>query len=170
MANRMVRRVVSLVLGAVVSLMVSAGAIFVPDCRVGVAQAAERRPAPPFAGPPRARPQFSEQPRDTPSLLTADEVIYDEELGIVTARGRVEVSQGPRILVADQVTFNQKTNTVTASGNVSLVEPTGDVMFSDYVEMSGDFKDGLIENLRVLLSDNSKLAADRAVRVDGNRK
>jgi len=129
-----------------------------------------RAPAPPFAGPPRARPQFQEVPPGTPGLLNADEVTYDQDLGIVTARGRVEVSQGPRIMLADQVTYNQKTDTVIATGNVSLLEPSGEVLFSDYAEMSGDFKNGVIRNLRVLLTDNSRLAATQAVRVDGTRK
>lgn len=140
--------------------------------RADRAEAAESRrpPPPPFAGPPRVRPQLQDVPPGTPSVLTADEVTYDEDLGIVTARGRVEISQGPRILLADQVTYNQRTDTVTASGNISLVESSGEVMFSDYVEMSGDLKGGLIENLRVLLTDNSRLAANAAVRTDGNRK
>lgn len=137
----------------------------------GAAEAAERRPAPPpFVGPPRARPQLQDVPRDTPSVLTADEVTYDEDLGIVSARGRVEISQASRTLLADQVTYNQRADTVTASGNVSLVEPSGEVLFFDYAEMSGDLKDGLVENLRVLLSDNSRLAANAALRTDGNRK
>jgi LPS-assembly protein len=137
----------------------------------GAARAAEpRRPAPPFLGPQRARPQLQDIPRDTPALLTAEEVTYDEDLGIITARGRVEVSQGPRIMLADQVTYNQRTDTVIATGNVSLVEPSGEVLFSDYAEMSADLKDGLIENLRVLLTDNSRLAANGAIRTDGSRK
>src|SRR5512145_1393566 len=35
---------------------------------------------------------------EQPALLTADEVTYDEELDIATARGNVEISQGLRVL------------------------------------------------------------------------
>src|SRR3546814_10110908 len=64
--------------------------------------------------------------QNTPVLLQADELIYNEDLGVVTARGNVEMSQGDRLLMADTVTYNQQADTVTASGNVSLMEPTGD--------------------------------------------
>ncbi len=107
---------------------------------------------------------------NTPVLLQADELTYDEGLGIVTARGNVEMSQGPRLLMADTVTYNQKANTVTASGNVSLMEPTGEVLFTDYAELHDELKTGFIDNLRALLTDGSRLAANRARRTADSRK
>jgi len=103
-----------------------------------------------------------------PALITADEVSYDEQLGVVTARGQVEISQGERLLRADVVSFNRVTNVVTATGNVSLIEPTGDVLFADYVEMSDQLKEGTIQNFRALLADQSRLAAVSARRSGGN--
>jgi len=106
--------------------------------------------------------------RDQPSLITADEIVNDEELGIVTARGNVEISQGERVLIADVVNYNTRTNTVTASGNVTLIEPSGDVVFADYVELQDDLKEGFIRDIRVLLSDRSRLAAASGQRSGGN--
>ena len=108
--------------------------------------------------------------QNTPVLLQADELTYNENIGVVTARGSVEMSQGPRILMADTVTYNQKANTVVASGNVSLMEPTGEVLFTDYAELHDELKTGFIENLRALLSDGSRLAANRARRTAGQQK
>ena len=108
--------------------------------------------------------------RDTPVLFTADELVYDEKKAIVTARGNVELSQGDRILIADTITYNQQDNTVTASGNISLLEPTGEVLFSDYAVLDADLKNGFIDNLRALLTDGSRFAANRARRVGGARK
>lgn len=107
---------------------------------------------------------------NTPVLLQADELTYNEDLGVVTARGNVEMSQGPRVLMADTVTYNQKANTVTASGNVALMEPTGEVLFTDYAELHDELKTGFIENLRALLSDGSRLAATRARRTADQKK
>ena len=104
---------------------------------------------------------------NTPVMLQADELTYDEGLGIVTARGNVEMSQGPRLLMADTVTYNQKANTVTASGNVSLMEPTGEVLFAEYAELTGDLREGAIEGIRVLLEQNARFAANGARRIDG---
>jgi len=104
-----------------------------------------------------------------PALITADEVVYNEELGVVTARGKVEISQGNRILVADAVSYNVRTDVVTASGEVALLEPSGEVLFADYAEVTGDLREAFIRDVGVLLTDNSKLAAVSAVRTGGNR-
>jgi LPS-assembly protein len=67
------------------------------------------------------------------ALISADSLTYDEGLGIVTARGHVEISQEGRVLVADSISYNVNTDVVTASGNVALVETTGDVFFANYM-------------------------------------
>jgi LPS-assembly protein len=105
----------------------------------------------------------------TPMLFSADEVQYDDELGLVVAKGHVEISQNDQTLLADTVTYNQRTDTITASGHVSLLQPTGDVVFADFVELHDDLREGFIRNLRMLMSDRSRLAGNTARRVQGNR-
>jgi LPS-assembly protein len=102
-----------------------------------------------------------------PALIKADEITYDESLSLVTARGHVEISQGNRVLLADVVTYNQKTTVMTASGNVSLMEPTGEVYFSNYAEFTNQMRDGVLATLRVLLTDNSRMAATGGKRTNG---
>lgn len=102
-------------------------------------------------------------------MLIADELMVDEDLGIVTAQGDVEVAQGDRILRADTLTFNRRTNVVTASGNVSLVEPTGEVAFAEFVELTSDLREGVMRDMRLLLADQSRFAAVTARRGDGSR-
>ena len=97
--------------------------------------------------------------QDQPVLLKADLVRLYRELEIITATGNVEFSQGGRILLADTVTYNQRTETITATGNISLMEPSGEVYFADFVELSDDLKDGVVEGIRVLLPDQSRIAA-----------
>jgi len=106
-------------------------------------------------------------PAEPPLVLTADEVRYDQNLDIVTATGNVEVSREGRLLVSDTLNYNQKTNVVTASGNVRLVEPDGNVLFADYMELTGDFRDGIARDLRMLMADNSRFAASGARRSGG---
>ena len=108
-------------------------------------------------------------PSEAPSLLSADEIIYDETLGIVTATGNVEISQGPRVLLADSVNYNMRTKVVIASGNISLLEPSGDVVFADYVELTDDLREGFVRDIRILMSDRSRLAAAGGQRQAGNR-
>ena len=111
-----------------------------------------------------ARAQEIEIDRDEPAVVTADEVLFDEPLGLVVARGQVEVSQGDRLLRADEVVYNSRTNVVTATGNVALVEPTGDVVFAEFAELQGDLAEGFIDTVGIVLSDNSRIAANSGIR------
>ncbi len=119
---------------------------------------------------PTPQLRLAPQNQNLPVLLSADQVTHYQELGVVTATGKVELSQGDRVLLADTVSYNEKTDTVTASGHVNLMEPSGEVLFADYLELTDNMRDGFIQNVRALLSDNSRLAGTAARRVDGNRK
>ena len=105
--------------------------------------------------------------RDVPILMTADELQFDDELGIATAKGNVEISQSERVLLADMVIYNQRDDVVTASGNVILVEPTGEVLFAEFAELTDDMREGFLRGFRMLLEDNSRLAAVSAQRRGG---
>ncbi len=108
-------------------------------------------------------------PDDLPVLLTADELTHDSELGITRASGNVEVSRGDHILLADTITYNQKQDLLTASGNVSILPPSGDVYFAEHLEITGDLRNGIIEDFRAILSDGRRFAAAGARRSDGNK-
>jgi LPS-assembly protein len=114
-------------------------------------------------------PDSQAEVRQTPAVLQADEVEYQEERGIVIARGNVEIAQGERILLADEIRYNTRRDVITATGDVSLLQPTGEVVFADRVRVTGDLREGTLQAFRMLLTDNSRLAAANAVRVDDNR-
>src|SRR5471030_3203554 len=76
--------------------------------------------------------------KDEATLLRADTITADHDLGLITARGNVEIFRGERKLKADLVSYSQQTDVVTASGNVILIEPNGEEVFSNYAELSGD--------------------------------
>lgn len=104
-----------------------------------------------------------------PALISADRMFHDQDLGIVTARGNVEISRGGRTVLADTVTYNTRSRIVTAAGNVSLLEPNGDIVFVEYAELTDDLKEGFIRDVRVLLQDNSRIAAVNGLRSANNR-
>jgi LPS-assembly protein len=131
------------------------GALFVALCALAALPALA-------AGPARS-------PSQAPVLFSADEIQYDQDLGLTVARGHVELDQGHDILLADAVTYNQRSDTVTASGHVALLQPTGDIMFADYAELHDQMRDGFIKDIRLLLSDGSRLAGNTARRVAGIR-
>jgi len=107
--------------------------------------------------------------KNAPITFQADEVQYDDQLALTVAKGHVEIAQGTQILLADVVTYNQHTDTVTASGHVSLMTPDGTVLFSDYMELRNGMNDAFANNVRMLMADRSRLAANAARRTNGNR-
>lgn len=103
-----------------------------------------------------------------PVQIIADEIIYNPNSHTVTATGKVEISQGERVLMADKITYFEESRIVAASGNVSLLEPSGEVLFADYVELDDQLREGFVQTIKLLFADDSRAAAVRAIRRDGN--
>lgn len=101
----------------------------------------------------------SYQNKDVPVLLKADEVVHHKDIGLLVARGHVEASNETMTLYADTLTYNQSLEKISATGHVRIHDEKGNILFLEYAELSEDFKQGLIDNIKMLLSDNSRLAA-----------
>jgi LPS-assembly protein len=120
---------------------------------------------------PVALPEVSKllpQDRHAPVTMESDTIGYDNEHGIVIARGNVQVAQGEALLIADQVTYFKNRDVVVAQGNVSMLQPTGDVYFAERAELKNDMKSGIINAFRARLSDNSVFAANEAKQVNAS--
>lgn len=102
-----------------------------------------------------------------PAVLTAREIVYERQTGLVTARGDVELSRGGRRLLAEEVSWSEREGKVRARGNVVLIEPTGDAAFGDSLEVTGDLATGAVERFRVLLKGGARIAARRGTRSEG---
>lgn len=109
------------------------------------------------------------QQKTTPLVLRADVVRYDQEAGVVTAKGHVEIAQGERILLADEVTYDQSSGVAEARGNVVLREPSGEVLFATEARLADDLTEGFLRNIRIRLGGTSRLAAASGRRVGGVR-
>lgn len=102
-----------------------------------------------------------------PVTFTADQVQYDQKNNLVIASGHVQAWQGGHVLRADKVVYDRTTGTIAATGHVVLMEPDGEVMFADYVELSNDMNDAVLKDMGALLAHNAKLAANGARRYGG---
>ena len=109
----------------------------------------------------------ADNPQNQPALVTADQMVYDRDLDIVTARGHVEVDQGKQVIKADTVSYNLKQDVIIATGNVSFTQTTDDINFADYLEVTGDMKLATAQGMRILMFDDSRLAGNFARRTDG---
>ena len=126
-------------------------------------QATEIRPA----LPPKSSTSNLIAKSKPPVHFLADEMSFDRERGFVTARGNVEVRYGPRTLFANQISYDQNKDTASATGNVLLREPSGEKIFGDRMEVSGDLKDAIIVNIGIILKDHSRIVGTGARRSAG---
>lgn len=107
---------------------------------------------------------------ETEIYFTADEFENNQNLQTITATGNVNIIRDKLTLIADKVIYNQKEDIVTATGNVVLVEEDGNVIFSDYVELTDQMSQGMMTNIKVIMKNKSQLAARRFRRMDKDNK
>jgi len=99
--------------------------------------------------------------------FSAANVEYDSNTEIVTAAGDVIANRDGYTVRADTIIWNRTSGQVVAEGSVRAVGPEGDVAYGDKIELTDTLKDGVINNLLVVLADESRLAAKRGARQDG---
>src|SRR6476660_6381316 len=103
-----------------------------------------------------------------PLYMQADQLLYDTKNNRVIAQGNVEIYYNNFILTADQVVYDQSTNKLIAEGNAQLKDPNGSITRADRFEALDDFRDAFIQSLSVVTADNTRIAAERANRREGN--
>ncbi|HTU10999.1 MAG TPA: LPS assembly protein LptD [Allosphingosinicella sp.] len=99
--------------------------------------------------------------------FTSDTLTYDEQADVVTAAGEVRMRREGYHLAANSVTWDRRSGQVTASGSVRIASPGGDVAYADSVELEDTLRDGVVENMLIVLADGGRLAAVHAERRDG---
>ncbi|MDQ4088008.1 MAG: LPS assembly protein LptD, partial [Pseudomonadota bacterium] len=99
--------------------------------------------------------------------FSADRLIYEQNSDTVTAAGEVRMNREGYHLRADSVTWNRVTGEVRALGNVRVISPGGDVAYGDNVLLEDNLRDGVVQNLLLVLEDGGRLAAAQARRENG---
>lgn len=97
----------------------------------------------------------------------ADLVTYDTERKIIEATGRVVARQTGRTLFADTLIYDETENRIIARGNVKLLEPGGEIIEADSMELTGDLKEGVGESVRMIFADGSTVKGRTGERRDG---
>lgn len=114
--------------------------------------------------------QFSDAPNEAaPALIAADEMTYAADGETVTAKGNVTVVQGARALSADIITYEVAADKIIATGNVTLIEPGGEVLRATRVELTDQLKRATADQLRIRLSDGSRLVGSSVDRISGDK-
>jgi len=91
--------------------------------------------------------------------FAADTLSYDTEADVITASGDVRMNREGSTLRADQVIWNRATGRVIASGKVEARNPEGDSAFGDRIELTDTLKDGVVDNILLVLARGGRIAA-----------
>ncbi|RST32184.1 LPS-assembly protein LptD [Sphingomonas ginkgonis] len=117
-------------------------------------------PAPAPAAPGTAGAATTDRPVD----FSSDVVVYDSQADVLTANGRVRMSSEGNYLAADQISWDRKTGKVVALGNVVVVNPQGDKLIGDRVDLTDELRQGTVDNLLYVMESGARLAARRGSR------
>lgn len=100
-------------------------------------------------------------------LLRSNELTYNKDAEKVTAVGGVQIYYNRYRMVAQRVEYDQKTGRVMASGDIELIDPTGNRVYADHLDVTDDFGQGFVNALRVETPDNTRMAGESAERLPG---
>ena len=105
---------------------------------------------------------------DAKMLLRANELVYNRDAERVTASGGVQIYYNRYRMVAQRVEYDQQSGRVIARGNIELIEPDGNRIYADELDVTDDFGQGFLNTLRVETTDNTRIAAESAERLPGD--
>ena len=154
--------------------LATASGVALATCPVMAQTSEESTPTEEAAGTPDLQtpdvvPTTSDAP-DTASEqqigFAADNLNYDGDTEVVVAEGNVQMNREAIEMRADKVTWNRQTGQVFAEGNVMIKNPEGDIAYGDKIELTDTLRDGVVENLLVVLDNGSRLAAVKGTRFD----
>jgi LPS-assembly protein len=115
-----------------------------------------------------AQPKPPPAPATGPMLVQATEIRYDYTNNSVSAVGNVQIYYNGATIEADEVTYDQKMKRLRAQGNVRLTEADGEITYGQIIDLTDDYRDGFVDSLRLETADDTRFAAQRADRTQGN--
>ncbi|MGV7120035.1 LPS-assembly protein LptD [Sphingopyxis sp. 550A] len=154
--------------------LATASSVALMACPVAAQQTAE----PPVVQAPQDQPDLQDRdvsadtvdapaPKSDEQIgFAADNLNYDNETDVVVAEGNVEMKRDTVEMRADKVTWNRKTGEVVAEGDVALKNPEGDTAYGDRIVLTDTLRDGVVENMLVVLDNGARLAAVKGTRFD----
>ena len=103
---------------------------------------------------------------DSSVRIVAEKIDYDRNSEKFTATGKVELYEGEKLLIADKLVYLKNHDTAKAIGNVMMLDEKGNVAFADELNLSEKMTKGIIQNLKIRMTNSGKFASKTAIRVD----
>ena len=118
------------------------------------------------AAPPPTAGEAPAPAREDQVQFSAATLEYETDTDVVTATGEVRMARSGERLRADKVVWERRTGKVNASGNVAVTNADGDIAYGDSIELTDTLRDGMVDNMLVVLRRGGRIAAERGTRAD----
>jgi LPS-assembly protein len=103
---------------------------------------------------------------DAPVHMTADTLSYDEETGIASAEGNVELVFGTRTMRADRIRYDSTTGEADLSGKVRYKDADEEFAF-DRITINLDSEKGILYNGTIRISSSNYQIASQKIEKTG---
>ncbi|MBL8772287.1 MAG: LPS-assembly protein LptD, partial [Phenylobacterium sp.] len=113
---------------------------------------------------PPAAPARADGLKPDEMYMEADEVVRDDQNGVTTAQGNIEVRYNGRTLRADRLVYDDKTGVIRGFGNIVIVEADGSTEFANEIVLDDEMKAGVALGFSARLQENVKIAAASAAK------
>jgi len=131
------------------------------------AQAAPNQATQGLLPPPAAKPavQHAADGLEKDEMyMEADEVIRDDDGGVTTANGNIEVRYNGRTLRADRLVYNDTTGVIRAYGHIVILNADGSSEYADEMVLDEEMRAGVALGFSARLQENVKIAAATAAK------
>ena len=94
-------------------------------------------------------------------LIYADSINYDSQNNII-GKGNVKIISENEVIMSDLIIINEKTNKITLPINFSYKDNINNYYFGTSGEFSKNFENGIINDVKMLLNDGSRIVGKKA--------
>lgn len=111
----------------------------------------------------------AEQLRKREVDFSADHLSYDRGGDLVIAEGNIVLTHKDLVFHAERAVYDRKAGIVTVEGELWARDEDGNVLSADSMEIRDNFQEGMMQNIGLILSDDSRFAALSAVRRESGK-
>ena len=97
-----------------------------------------------------------------PLAVEADGLVFEGSTSTVKANGGVIVRQGGYTVSGDNLVYNRGTDEVRFVGPVKIVDPSGNILDTTDLELTGGLKQAFLQSITITTYDGARVTADSA--------
>ena len=97
-----------------------------------------------------------------PTAVEADELIFDAQRNIITARGDVVLGASGYVLRGQDLVYRRGSGELVFTGAVSIRDPAGNVASATDLKVTGGLKQAFLNSIAITSSDGARITADSA--------